>query len=68
MASVVWPLGQPEKAVFCQSWLEIKWAKLGPQALFSGRPMCELSGATAEDSPIVEARRCERVRARMAAR
>lgn len=39
---LIWPEGQPEKAVFCHSWLSAQWALLGPmgwKASLSGRRM-----------------------------
>lgn len=61
--SIVWPEGQPERAVLCRGWLSRQWRMLGPMGLRAsarGRRMCFVRPVNPEENPIVLARLCER--------
>lgn len=61
--SIVWPEGQPERAVYCEGRLARWWKMYGPMgwgASFRGRRMARMWPASPKQQPVVMARQCER--------
>lgn len=64
-AYVVWPEGQPERAVTCRTWIGMQWAMLGPRGLMAslrGRLMLRAWPVYEGEwsAPTIVARRTER--------